>query len=131
MKTITVSTPSREVLVDITSEVKEAVRTSGVSDGICLVYVPHTTAGVTINENADPAVKSDIAGFLARLIPRSADFEHVEGNSDSHIKSSLVGASEIIPIEDSRLMLGTWQGICFVEFDGPRKRSVTIKIIGA
>ncbi|MFC1479715.1 secondary thiamine-phosphate synthase enzyme YjbQ [Planctomycetota bacterium] len=130
METITISTPSREVLVDITSEVKHAVKKSGIQDGICIVFIPHTTAGITINENADPSVKTDIIEFLKKLIPRSADFSHIEGNSDSHIKSSLVGDSETILVENGSPVLGTWQGVCLAEFDGPRKRKVHIKVIG-
>jgi len=131
METITVSTPSRETLVDITSHVHSAVKKSGISDGFCIVFVPHTTAAVTLNENADPAVKEDISEFLKKLIPRSASFSHIEGNSDAHIKSSLVGDSETILVENGELVLGTWQGICFAEFDGPRKRNVHIKVIGS
>jgi len=130
METISLSTRSREELVDITSRVEEAVRGSGVRDGLCVVFVPHTTAGVTVNENADPSVKEDIVSFLRKLIPASADFSHLEGNSDAHIKASLVGDSETLLVEDGRLVLGTWQGICFAEFDGPRRRKVYVKVIG-
>lgn len=129
METISLSTPSREVLVDITSEVGSAVKKSGVKQGTCIVYVPHTTAGVTINENADPSVKSDITAYLRKLIPQSAGFNHLEGNSDAHIKASLMGFSQTVFIENGSLVLGTWQGICFAEFDGPRSRKVYVKII--
>ena len=129
MEVFSVSTPSREVLVDITSQVRKAVSKSGIKNGFCIVFVPHTTAGVTINENADPSVKTDITDFLGKLIPCSAGFSHSEGNSDAHIKSSLVGCSETIMIEKGSLVLGTWQGICFAEFDGPRSRKVYVKII--
>ena len=131
METITVATPEREVLVDITSEVERVVRASGVPDGICIVFVPHTTAGITINENADPSVKTDIANFLGKLIPQHAGFRHMEGNADAHIKASCMGSSETILIEKGSLVLGTWQGICFAEFDGPRTRKVHIRILGS
>jgi secondary thiamine-phosphate synthase enzyme len=129
METISVSTPSRTILVDITSEVRQVVEQSGVETGVCILFVPHTTAGVTINENADPSVKTDITGFLNKLIPQSAGFSHSEGNSDAHVKASLVGMSETICIENGSLVLGTWQGICFAEFDGPRHRKVHVKIV--
>jgi secondary thiamine-phosphate synthase enzyme len=116
--------------VDITDEVTEAVRESGVSDGILFVYCPHTTAGITINENADPSVPHDITMKTGKLIDRrDPDYRHGEGNSDGHIKSSLVGASEMVIIENGELVLGTWQGVFFAEFDGPRSRNVFLKII--
>jgi secondary thiamine-phosphate synthase enzyme len=129
METFSVRTPQREVLVDITGEVSRAVADSGVTSGQCIVFVPHTTAGVTINENADPSVKTDIVSFLHKLIPQNAGFDHMEGNSDAHIKASMMGFSETILIEDGQLILGTWQGICFAEFDGPRHRKVHVKIM--
>lgn len=128
---ISVSTPEREVLVDITSEVGRAVESSGVRDGLCILFVPHTTAAVTINENADPAVRSDIVRFLRRLIPQDAGFRHMEGNSDAHIKASLLGFSETVLVENGSLVLGTWQGIYFAEFDGPRQRKVHIKVLAS
>lgn len=128
---ITVSTPEREVLVDITAQVRNAVESSGVQDGICVLFVPHTTAAITINENADPSVKADMVHFLGRLIPRGAGFRHMEGNSDAHIKASCIGSSETILIENGSLVLGTWQGIYFAEFDGPRSRKVHIKVLAA
>lgn len=116
--------------MDITSMVEEAVRAEGVTDGIVLVFCPHTTAGITINENADPSVTRDITMKTSGLIDRDdPGYRHGEGNSDAHIKSSLFGASESVIIEGGRLVLGTWQGIYFAEFDGPRTRSVYLKII--
>ncbi len=128
---LTVKTRSRTEFVDITSEVQDVVRSSGVEDGLCMLYVPHTTGAVTINESADPAVKSDILMILNRVIPWEAEYRHMEGNSPAHVKSSLIGASELIPIEKGRLTLGTWQGIFFCEFDGPRTRKLQVKMIGA
>ena len=132
METIRVSTPSRECLTDITREVDHALRESGVTEGLCTVYVPHTTAGVTINENADPDVSRDIIAYLAELVPQSPKFRHGEGNSDAHIKASFMGASVQIPVTDGRLALGTWQSIYFAEFDGPRSRRcyVTVQSLG-
>ncbi|MGB9810064.1 MAG: secondary thiamine-phosphate synthase enzyme YjbQ, partial [Caldanaerobacter sp.] len=121
MRSIYVNTPAREVMIDITREVQEEVKGSGVKEGICTVFVPHTTAGITINENADPTVKEDILSALDKIIP-NISFKHLEGNSDAHIKSSLVGNSVTVLIENGELVLGTWQGIYFCEFDGPRKR---------
>jgi secondary thiamine-phosphate synthase enzyme len=129
---ISVSSRSREEFIDITGQVRQTVKKSGVRDGLCVVYVPHTTAGLTVNENADPSVSRDILAALGRLVPRDdPDYRHAEGNSDSHIKSTLVGFSHIIPISNSSLTLGTWQGIFFCEFDGPRRRSALIQIIPA
>lgn len=124
-----VSTSSRDELVDVTDKVHQAVRESGTSDGICVVYVPHTTAAVTINEGADPAVKGDIIMELDKAIPHSGGYSHAEGNSAAHIKTSLVGSSETIFISGGSLVLGTWQSIYLCEFDGPRKRKVQVKII--
>ena len=125
-----VGTKSRECLSDITRHVREALEASGVQHGLCTVYVPHTTAGVTINENADPDVCSDLISFLARLVPRNAQFRHAEGNSDAHVKASLMGASAQIPVENGRLCLGTWQGVFLAEFDGPRTRRVCVVVVG-
>ena len=124
-----VKTNAQTELVDITAEVQKIVRTSDVRDGLCMVYVPHTTAAVTINESADPSVKADILMVLNKIIPWDAGYRHLEGNSAAHIKSSLVGASELIAIENGRLVLGTWQGIFFCEFDGPRTRKVHVKVM--
>jgi len=126
---ITVRTSGRTVFEDITSKVRDVVQKSGITDGICYVYVPHTTAAITINENADPSVSRDILYELNKVIPFSDGYHHMEGNSAAHIKSSLVGVSEMIFIEGGRLVLGTWQGIYFCEFDGPRTRKAYIKII--
>jgi len=115
-------TKAREEFVDITRTVEEDVRSSGLKEGLCVVYVPHTTAAVTINEDADPSVKEDVLRQLKVLVPRDGNYSHGEGNSDAHIKSSLLGVSQIIPIHEGRLVLGTWQGIFFCEFDGPRNR---------
>ncbi len=126
--TLTVKTSRRSELVNITAEVARRVAESGVSSGICYLYVPHTTAGVTINEGDDPDVARDIEAALDRMVPRDAGYKHYEGNSDSHIKSSLVGVSQSVLIEGGRLLLGRWQAIFFCEFDGPRQREVHLKI---
>ncbi len=128
---IEVSTGSRDQLVDVTGAVADEVRKSGVENGICHVYVPHTTAGVTINENADPDVARDILAGLARLVPAQGDYRHDEGNSDAHIKASLVGFSAMVPVIDGRLALGTWQGVYLCEFDGPRRRRMLLGLTGA
>jgi secondary thiamine-phosphate synthase enzyme len=130
MQTITVQTKSREELRDITEAVREAVRDSGVRDGICLVYVPHTTAGVVINENADPSVRHDLLMALRTLVPDSLPYTHSEGNSPAHVKASLAGTSAQILIAEGRPVLGTWQGVFFCEFDGPRSRRVHIACRG-
>ena len=124
-----VRTRSRTEFVDITGQVSKIVQESKVSSGMAIVFVPHTTAAVTVNENADPSVQHDILADLNRLIPFAGPYQHTEGNSAAHIKSSLVGPSETLIIEEGRLKLGTWQGIYFCEFDGPRTRKVWIKII--
>jgi len=129
LKEIEVKTSSRVEVVDITSQVERALRESGVKEGLFCLYVPHTTAGVFINENADPSVKKDIIKELNKLIPFEDGYSHLEGNAAAHIKSSLVGASECIPVEEGRLLLGTWQGIYFGEFDGPRRRRILIKVV--
>jgi secondary thiamine-phosphate synthase enzyme len=128
MREIRVSTSSHTELVDITTDVQRAVSESGVQDGVCHIYVPHTTAGVTINENADPSVREDILMELNRVIPLQDNYKHLEGNSAAHIKASIVGSSETILVERGRLVLGTWQGIFFCEFDGPRSRRVLTKV---
>jgi len=112
--------------IDITSKVQQQVRVSDIQHGHCLLYVPHTTAAITINEGADPSVKTDILDIINRIIPWNNNYRHLEGNSAAHIKSTLVGITELIPIENGRLVLGTWQGIFFCEFDGPRTRKVNI-----
>jgi len=126
-----ISTKKRNQLIDITSQVRSTVSQSGVTDGDVIVYCPHTTAAITINENADPSVSHDLLLTLDELIPHNrAGYQHYEGNSDSHCKSSLIGCSEQILIKDKTLSLGTWQGIFFCEFDGPRTRKVYIQIRG-
>lgn len=126
---IHVSSRSRNELIDITEKVEEIVRASGTVSGVCHLFVLHTTAGVTVNEGADPAVKMDITRFLAGLVPENAPFTHGEGNSDAHVKTTLVGPSETVIIEGGRLMLGTWQSVFLCEFDGPRSRKVAVKIV--
>jgi secondary thiamine-phosphate synthase enzyme len=124
---ISVTTSDREILVDITHRVQDALtRSAPKLDGIVSVFVPHTTAGVTINEGADPSVARDIVEGLARLVPHQAGYHHAEGNSDAHIKASLIGSSVMVPVEQGRLRLGTWQSIYLAEFDGPRTRKVMI-----
>ena len=129
MMTYTVKTRNRDELVDITGLASQAVSESGIVCGRCLVYVPHTTAGVTINENADPSVKSDLLMALSKSVPDTHPYTHMEGNSPAHVKASLVGTSATVIIDNKSLALGTWQGIFFCEFDGPRNRKVHIKII--
>ena len=126
--TITVRSNEREELIDVTARVLAAVQMSNAVDGVVTLFVPHTTAAITINENADPAVQSDMLGWLARLVPRSAPFAHAEGNSDGHIKATLVGASVQVPVVGGRLLLGRWQGIYFCEFDGPRERQLELVV---
>ncbi len=129
IKTIKVNTNTRTEMVDITSHVKKAVDESGTKSGICYVFVPHTTAAVTINEGADPAVVRDMLMTLNEHYPQRSDYHHAEGNSDAHIKTSLVGSSETVIIENRKLQLGTWQSIYFCEFDGARSRTVYVKIV--
>ena len=131
METISVKTSSRTDLRDITREVSSAAGGAGIHDGVCVVYVPHTTAGVTINENADPAVRADIAATLERMVPWEGPYRHSEGNSAAHVKASLVGHAAVIPLAGGRLALGTWQGIYLCEFDGPRTRKVHVQVIPA
>ena len=126
---ISVKSRSRSEMIDITSSVQDEVTRSGVQEGLCVVYIPHTTAGVTINEGADPSVCDDILNKLNRLIPQDEDYRHAEGNSDSHIKTSLIGSSVTVIIENNTLVLGTWQKIFFCEFDGPRSRGIRVKIL--
>jgi secondary thiamine-phosphate synthase enzyme len=126
---LSVKTSGRTELIDITSKIAKLVKESGVSEGLCMLYVPHTTAAVTINESADPSVKADILMVLNQVIPWDADYKHLEGNSPAHVKSTLVGASELVAIESGALVLGTWQGLFFCEFDGPRTRKVHVRIL--
>ena len=126
---LSVKTRERAEFIDITSDINKLIQKSGVTQGLCMIFVPHTTAAVTINESADPSVKSDILKILNQIIPWEANYRHLEGNSPAHIKSTLVGSSELIAIENQRLILGTWQGIFFCEFDGPRTRKVDVRIV--
>ena len=129
METINIRTNSREELLDITAEVEAMVKKSKIREGLAVVFCPHTTAGLTINENADPSVRGDIEDCLGRLVPQSRSYQHQEGNSGAHIKGSLLGFSLNLIIAQGRLVLGTWQGIYFCEFDGPRQRKVFVKLI--
>jgi len=128
MKTISLHTGRKNALIDITSHVSQAVAESGVREGIATVFVPHTTAGITINENADPDVKQDILDHLERLVPETGDYAHDEGNSPGHIKASMMGSSATVIISGGQLALGTWQGIYLCEFDGPRNRKIFIEV---
>ena len=123
---LTVKSTDKTELIDISSEIQDIVESSGIKEGHCLLYVPHTTAAVTINESADPSVKTDILMILNQVVPWKAGYRHLEGNSPAHVKATIVGTSELIPIENYRLVLGTWQGIFFCEFDGPRTRKVNV-----
>lgn len=129
MRQISVSTSRREEFLDITAEVARLVAESGLMEGAVLVYSPHTTAGVTINEGADPDVKRDMVAHLARLVPNHPDFRHAEGNSDAHIKTSLMGPSQLVPVSGGRMALGTWQHLYLCEFDGPRRRTVLVQFL--
>jgi len=129
MVELSIRTSRREEFIDLTRRIQEVVAQSGVQNGICVVFVPHTTCGVMINEHADPDVAVDIREALAKLVPDRAGDRHAEGNSPAHIKSSLVGCSEMLIIENGRIMLGTWQGVFLAEFDGPRSRHVWVKIL--
>jgi secondary thiamine-phosphate synthase enzyme len=129
VKVLYIKTRKRVEAVDITDSVLNFVKDSNVKDGILFLYVPHTTAGITINENADPSVIDDILNKLNEIVPKIGNYKHIEGNSDSHIKSSIVGVSKNLIIEDGKVILGTWQGIFFLEFDGPRERKIILKIL--
>jgi len=126
-----IATGSRAQMVDVTGEVQRAISESGVQEGFCHIYVPHTTAGIAINENADPSVAQDILAVLEKIAPRGGSYRHLEGNADSHVKASIVGSSETVLIEGGRLVLGTWQGLFLCEFDGPRRRRLLVKVVGA
>jgi len=130
MKTLSVKTNAQTEMLDITSQVHDAIEAAGLQNGLCMLYVPHTTAGITINESADPSVRKDILMVLNQVVPWKADYGHMEGNSPAHVKSSLMGASQLVAVENGRMVLGTWQGIFFCEFDGPRTRKLLVKIIG-
>jgi secondary thiamine-phosphate synthase enzyme len=130
MEIIEFRTRAKEEFVDLTAEVGRVVTGSGVASGVCIVSVPHTTAGVTVNENADPDVRADLLMTLRRIVPDALPYAHAEGNSPAHVKASLVGSSASLIIEGGRLQLGTWQGVFFCEFDGPRTRKVWVQVIG-
>jgi len=129
MQTFQVRTSTQTELIDITRPVQEAIKKTGVEDGICIVFIPHTTAAITINENADPSVIQDIVMELNKIVPFKDHYHHMEGNSPAHIKASLAGCSQIVLVESGKLVLGTWQGIFFCEFDGPRNRKVYVKVM--
>jgi secondary thiamine-phosphate synthase enzyme len=129
LKEISIKTSEHTQMIDITAQVAEAVRESGVRDGVCIVFSNHTTAAVTINENADPDVQSDFIREINKIVPWDDGYRHREGNSAAHLKASMTGASETVIISGGRLYLGTWQGIYFLEYDGPRNRHVSVKII--
>jgi secondary thiamine-phosphate synthase enzyme len=128
-RTLVIKTSRRSELKDVTVEIEAAVRESGCADGVCHLYVPHTTAGVLVNEGDDPAVARDIEAALERMVPHSTGFTHAEGNADSHIKTALIGSSETVWIEAGRLALGRWQAVFFAEFDGPRTRELRVRIV--
>ena len=130
METMLVKTERRTQLIDVTERVQRVVAQSGVSAGVCYIYVPHTTAAVLINEHADPDVARDVEATLDRLVPRTGAYRHSEGNADSHVKAALVGASQVVFVESGKLALGRWQGIFFCEFDGPRERKMQVKVVG-
>ncbi len=127
---LNVKSRHRNEFIDITSRIEAVLGEAGIRSGLCYICVPHTTAGVTINEGADPSVQHDILQALSHLVPRDAAYHHMEGNSDAHIKTTLVGSTQAVPIEDGRLVLGTWQSIFFCEFDGPRHRRVALEFMG-
>ncbi len=131
MRTVSVQTPRRVAFVDITGEVERACRELALTDGALLVFVSHTTAGVTINENADPSVRADLEMALDRVAPRDLPYAHLEGNADAHMKASLMGSSVTVPVVGGRLQLGTWQGVYLAEFDGPRRRQVHVVALPA
>lgn len=129
LHTIQLETQARVEFKDITGQIQKLIESSGVQDGLCIVYTPHTTAAVLINENDDPSLQKDFDGFLKRLAPQAGDYCHNDGNCDAHLKSAVIGCSKILLIESRRLVLGRWQGVLFCEFDGPRRRELRIKII--
>ena len=129
LKTLEIKTNSRAEIIDITDRIQKVISENKIKSGICILYVPHTTAGITINENYDPSVKADILDVLEKIAPLSARYKHTEGNADSHIKTSLVGSSATVLIEEGKILLGSWQGILFCEFDGPRTRKLVVKVI--
>jgi len=131
MPTLDIRTSRQNELIEVTDRVQQVVAASGVTDGLVHLFTPHTTAAITINENADPDVVHDILTILDRMVPLSGGYRHAEGNSAAHVKSSLVGCSETVPLDNGRLVLGTWQGIYFCEFDGPRSRRLQVRVLPA
>ncbi len=131
MATLQVRTTSHECLIDVTSQVQRAVAGSGIREGICHIFVPHTTAALAINENADPTVPTDIIRAMAKIVPWEDDYDHAEGNAAAHIKASLFGQDHAVLVTSGKLQLGTWQGIFFAEFDGPRNRQIWVKVISS
>jgi secondary thiamine-phosphate synthase enzyme len=131
MQSFELETPGRAAFVDVTAQVAAAARAAGVSEGVVVVSVPHTTAGITMNENADPSVRADLLMALDRLVPATLPFTHAEGNADAHVKASLMGGNVQVPLTGGRLKLGTWQGVYFCEFDGPRRRRVDVVVLPA
>ncbi|MCK5156429.1 MAG: secondary thiamine-phosphate synthase enzyme YjbQ [Spirochaetales bacterium] len=127
-KTLSVKTSAHSEFVDITSLTNAVVREAGIKDGICLIFIPHTTCGITINENADPDVRRDMIMELDKMVPWKNGYHHLEGNSAAHIKSSMMGFSTVVPVSNSCLLLGTWQGLYLCEFDGPRTRNVIVQV---
>jgi secondary thiamine-phosphate synthase enzyme len=130
MNTIEIRTRSREDFVDLTADIERFVTASGITGGVCVVTVPHTTAGITVNENADPDVRADLALALRKIVPDTLPYAHGEGNSPAHVKAALVGSSVTLIVEGGRLKLGTWQGVFFCEFDGPRTRQAWVQVLG-
>ena len=130
MEVLRVKTGRRTQLLDVTEQVERLVAAAGVVSGVCYLYVPHTTAGVMINEHFDPDVATDLEGVFERLVPRSGPYQHSEGNSDSHAKAVLTGTSQMIFVEQGKLLLGPWQGVFFCEFDGPRERKMWVRVMG-
>ncbi len=130
MQTLSLRSTQREELIDITDTVRHVVRAQGWRKGMLLLYCPHTTGALAVNEHADPDVRRDIAINMGKLVPRQGDYRHAEGNSDAHIKTSLLGPAQMLIVEDGEIMLGTWQGIYFCEFDGPRQRSLWAQFVG-
>jgi secondary thiamine-phosphate synthase enzyme len=129
MKTISIKTNAQTEMIDITRQIQSILDAENFTDGICMLYVPHTTAAITINESADPSVSRDILMVLNQMVPWKADYRHMEGNSPAHVKTSLIGSSELIAVENGQMVLGTWQGIFYCEFDGPRTRKLHINLM--
>jgi len=129
LRYVNVRSGQRSEFIDITEKINQVIKDEGIVSGICYVYVPHTTAAVTVNEGADPSVQRDILNALTRLVPHEMNYSHREGNADAHVKSSIIGTSQLVMVDEGRLVLGTWQAVYFCEFDGPRHRRVTLKLV--